>query len=322
MLLRRLLGVAALLWPAAAMAERDLTRDALVRAEELLTIRIDDGNFDPNEVVPAIVVSVTPAYEESQTWYPTAALGTLIRVFGSSGLRVCEACMAPRTFVEEGHLEQTAGTLPTSEITRLDEGVRGTALPARTAIWLDESASGVSLRIVNLSNSRVVLAENVDPMLSEMTRTQRNLSLARELERRARGDSITQLFFDAALYPGQHISTDWTEQWGDTNNNLSGVTLSFLDPLIGLGGVYYRIIPDAMNIAVGGKLIVSLPNALAKSFTGESPDILGDRMLNGVFITRIPIGSSNYGAVFSASSNGRIGIGISFLNTSLLPFIL
>lgn len=320
MLLRSAIAASVLALPASALAERMTTREALDRLEETLTIRVQDNAFDTDAMVPAIIVSVRPAFEETTTWYPTAATASLLRVFGSAAMRLCEACMAPRTFVEEGRLEQSSSEVSVPEIIRLDEGLRGSAAPARTAIWLDETAQGVSLRIIDLRNGRILVAENVDPSLSEMARTKEMLSLSRELDRRARGDSITQAFFDAILYPKQHVSMDWTDQWGDTNANLSGVSLSFFDPVVGVGGVYYRIVPEAANIAVGGKILLSVPTALVRGVSGEDIDVI-DNLLTAVFVMRIPFGRSNYSLSFSLSTNGRLGVGFSLLNMSLLPVL-
>jgi hypothetical protein len=309
-----------LLLPSLAFAQRDTTRDALARMEESFALRVEEGGLSLEDLKPAIVVSVEPAFEETKTWFPTAALQTLSRIFGASSLRSCEACMAPRLFAENGRLEQLSTTLGATEIIRMDANSRGTAAPARVAIWLDETTQGVSLRVIELQNSRIVLAENFDPTLSESGRTRTNLSLARELERRNRGDSITHSFFDAALFPGQHLSMDWVEQWGETNANLSGVVLSLYDPIVGIGASYYRVIPDAMNISVGGKVLMSVPTAIVQGISKSSAQVI-DPLLTGVFVARLPIARSNFGVSFTASTNGQIGLGFSLLNTSMLPFL-
>jgi hypothetical protein len=319
LLLKRLALLAALL-PTVALAQRDTSRDALARVEETLTLRLEQGGISLKDVTPAIVVSVSPAFEESKAWYPTAALQTLVRVFGAASLRSCEACMASRLFVEEGRLEQFTTTLGADEIIRLDENARGKAPPARVAIWLDETPEGASLRIIDLHNSRIVLVQNFDPGLTELARTRRNFTLTEELERRARGDSLTHTFLDVTVYPGQHISLDFTEQWGDTNANLAGLSVSAFDPVIGVGGAYYRVIPNALNLMVGAKVLMSVPTAIASGISGESVELL-DPVLTGVFVVRMPIASSNYGVTLTASTNGRVGLGISLMNITALPFL-
>lgn len=320
MLLARLIALAALL-PLAALAQRQTSQDALARLEETLGARMEDGAFAAKELTPAIVVSVTPAFEETRAWYPTAALGALVHLFGDSALRSCEACMAPRLYVEEGRLEHQAPTPDTEAILRLDQSTRGTAAPARSAIWLDETPGGVSLRIVDLHNGRIVYAQNFDPSLKEMTRTHRNFTLTRELERRARGDSLSHTFMDFALYPGQHVSLDFAEQWGETNHQISGVVLSLYDPVLGVGAGYYRVVPRALNMMVGGKVLLSVPTAVVEGVTGESAPNL-DPLLTAVFLVRLPIASSNYGVVLSASlPKFNVGVGISLMNISFYPML-
>jgi hypothetical protein len=300
--LNRLIVVAALSVGSNARAEPATTRAALDRLEEVLELRIDDGSLRAEEVVPAIVVSTMPRYEESKGWFSARAVDVLGRTFGTSGLRLCEACMAARTFVGEGRLERTSGPVGLDEVVRLDE-----------------HASGVSIRIVDLRTARVIFAQNVDPELIEHENSARMMSLSEELERRARGDSITQAFVDVAIYPGQHFSLDWTEQWGATNANLSGVVLSLFDPILGFGGAYYRCL-DFLNILVGFKVIVSLPTALVKSISDEEVDEL-QNLLTGVGVIKIPFGRSNYGAVMTVSTNGEFGVGISLMNISVLPVL-
>jgi len=319
LLLARLL-LAVLLLPAAAMAQRDSSRESLLRAEEVLELRVQSRGLDLAALLPAIVVSVTPAFEETRGWYPTAAWGTLARVLGTSGLRACEACMAPRLRAADGRLEHSTGMPDAAEIIRLDEERRGTSPPARTAIWLDETPSGVSLRVLDLRTSQILLAENFDPRLSESTRTEANSTLAREVERRNRGESLTHTFVDVTMYPGQHFSVDWVDQWGDTNANLSGFTLSLYDPVVGVGASYYRVVPGTLKLLVGAKVLMSVPTALVTSVTGESTELI-DPLLTGVLLARVPIGRSNYGVLVSASTNGQFGVGISLMNFSLFPVL-
>jgi hypothetical protein len=312
----------ALLLPAVARAERATTRESLDRFEETIAGRTVDANFNTKALLPVIVVSVAPAFEETKTWYPTAALAALIHVFGAGGVRSCEACMSSRTFVESNRLETDSGPIGLDDIIRLDDASRGAAAPAKSAVWLDETVDGVSLRIVDLRTGRIVVAENFDPRLEERARSERVFTLTKELDRRARGDSITQLFADFVLYPGQHISLDWTEQWGDTNANLSGFTVSLFDPILGVGGNYYRVIPEAFNLMIGAQLLLSVPSALIQAVgVTNNTSFAGDHLITLAAIIRVPLFRSNYGIVLSGSTNGRFGIGISLMNVSLLPVL-
>ena len=307
-----------------AHAGPEATRDAMDRLQEVLEARVEDERLVKEELLPTLLVSTQPQWEESQAWFGTRALEVLIATFGDEGLRLCEACMAPRTVAENGTLVVQTGPIGIDEVVRLDEQHRGTSAPARTAIWLDESRGGVSIRIVDLKTAGVLFAMNVDPLLVEQTNTKRRYRLAQELERRADGKSLTQAFVDASFFPNQHISLDWTDQWGKRNHQLSGITVSVLDPFLGIGAVHYTRTPLA-NTLIGGKLILSGPRALLRAVTPDAEtgpdDGLIDPLITGVAVVRVPIGRSNYGIFLSASTNARFGIGISLMNISLLPVI-
>jgi len=313
------LVVGLVLAPGAAHAGRGQTRDAFDRLEEILEMRQEDGLLSARNVLPAIVVSATPRYEESRGWFGPQALAVLGRGFGEGVLRVCEACMGPRTSVTKGRLEQSVGPVSLEEITRLDDRYRGESARARSAIWIDETASGVALRIVHLRSGAVIFAQNVDPDLQEYRGAARSFRLAEELERRTRGDSLTHALFDAGIYPGQHFSFEWVEQWGDTNNNLTGIVLSTFDPVLGLGFGYHRAL-EFQNMLVGGKLVLSIPTAIAQSATDSDIEVI-DPIVTGVFVARYPLWGSNYAALLTASTSGRIAFGIAFLNTSFIPVI-
>jgi hypothetical protein len=232
--------------------------------------------------------------------------------------------MVSRLRVEGTTVEQSTVALDTPEIVRFDETVRGKSQPAKTAIWLDETVRGVSLRIIDLRNGRVVAAENYDDQQTDAKALLRTVNAMKEEQRRARGDALAHTFFDVTILTNKpHISFDWSEQWGSTNANLAGVSISILDPLVGIGGSYFRVIPEAFNLTVGVKLFVSIPKALILSIapnnTGTT-DFL-DPLVTAVLVVRWPIFNSNFGVVFTLSTNGSVGLGISLLNISLLPVL-
>lgn len=302
-----------------AEAGADATRAALDRVQEILELRLDDGLLAKEELLPAIVVSVAPRYTSSEGWYPAQALRVLAAALGDDGLRMCEACSSPRTFVAEGALVYQAGPVSLEEVARLDEAHRGDAAPARSAIWLDEQRGGVSIRIVDLRTARLMFAQNIDPTLVEVRNSGRLYSLSEELERRARGDDVMQAFIDVAVYPEQHVSLDWTDQWGKTNANLTGLSISVFDPLLGFGAAHYRRV-DVLDALIGAKVLVSMPTATARAL-GQGNIEITDPLVTAVGVLRVPFGRSNFGALLTASTNGRVGIGLSLLNFSLLPVL-
>jgi hypothetical protein len=95
-----------------------------------------------------------------------------------------------------------------------------------------------------------------------------------------------------------------------------------VDPFAGLGVAYFRVIPIAFNLMVGAKFLLSVPIAVVNSFTPDNPQsFLGDSLFTGVAMLRLPLFKTNYALVASVSTNGRVAIGISLLNFSLLPFL-
>lgn len=301
-----------------AAADPSATREALDRTEELLTLRREDGLLPREAVMPLVVVAATPRYTASEEWFATRVLEVLEAAFGAGGLRWCGACTLPRTDVQEGRLVYQAGVADLQQVAHLDDLTRGDAPPAKAAVWVAETVSGVSIRIVELSTGRVLFAQNVDPDLVEFQRTAAMYSYSAELERRARGDSLTQAFVDVALVPGQHVSFDWTDQWGRENRNLSGVTLSAFDPILGIGATHHRV-TRLFHTTVGAKAILSLPTAVVQS-VGQEGNVL-DPLVTVAGIVRVPFGRSNYGGLLAVSTNGEVGIGISLLNVSFLPFL-
>lgn len=310
-----------LLASASAFAQRDSTRYALTRLEASLTTRITESSALPrSEVLPIIVVSAEARFEETRTWFPTQAMSTLVRVFGNSAVRFCEACMGSRVSIGEGRVETSTAALETPEIVLFDQRIRGTSEPAKVAVWLDETAKGVSLRVVDLKNSRVLWVENFDDGKFTNDLLAKTQHALKEESRRSRGDALAHVFSDIAVLPMQHISFDWTEQWGDTNANLAGLSASILDPLLGVGGHYFRIIPEAFNITVGAKVLISVPTALAKAISPDINQVI-DPLITGVLVVRWPIFSSNFALVLTVSTNAKVAVGITLLNFSLLPVL-
>lgn len=309
----------ACLMPSMASAERDTTREAMERFEELLELRQEDGQLDARTVLPLVLVSAAPRYEASQGWFETRALAALVRIFGGSGVRVCEACMRVRTTVGEGYLMQSSGPASLDEVIAFDERYRGQSEPAKAGVWIEEIQSGVAVRFVDLRTGRILFAGNIEPDLRSYQGSQRTYRLSEELERRSRGESLTHAMFDLAVYPGQHISMEWVDQWGETNSNLSGFVLSLYDPVLGVGASYHRVLPW-LHMTVGGQVLLSIPTAVAQGVADADVDIL-DPVLTVTGMLRVPIFRSNFAGLLALSTNGQIGIGITLLNSSILPVL-
>ena len=301
----------------AARAQRASTAEALERMQEGLAADMESGALA--NMSPILLVGARPAFQETRAWFPTAATVALANAVGRANLRACEACLQPRVYSVDGVLEYNTGALGLEEINALDANTRGAGAPARAAAWIDETDAGVAVRIISLSTGAVLFARNFDENLRELSRSAEVFSFTDNVERRLRGESLTHIFFDAALYPGQHFSLDVIDQFGDRNLDMAGITMSAWDPLMGIGAVYYRVIPEAFNLTVGVQGILSLPTAAttALGFDGE----LVDPLLTGVLVLRWPIPTTSYAVLATASTNGQVGIGVTLMNFSLLPVL-
>lgn len=304
-----------------ALAQRAVTEQGLERLEESLSPQVEEGSLMPQGIGPILLVGATPAFEETRAWFPAAALQTTIRVFGASSVRLCEACMSPRVRSEEGRLEHnTALSLP--EIARIDRELRGQGAPARSALWLEETPGGVAVRIVAISNGQVLFAGNFDGAQRERVRTSQVYNATLELGRRLRGESLTHVLLDAAIFPGQHISLDVIEQFGSRNQHMAGLTFSLFDPVLGVGGAYYYVIQPAWNLTLGAQGILSVPTALVNllPIDGEPVELI-DPIFTGVLVARLPIPSTSFGLVAMVSTNLTFAAGITMTNISFLPFL-
>lgn len=315
-----LLVVAVATYAPAARAERAETEDAFARLEESLLPDVEEGALSPQGIGPVMFVGARPAYEDTRGWFPAEALQFAVRVFGRENVRVCEACMNPRLYVEDGRLEHNT-VLTLQEIVRIDTEVRGAGAPARSALWLDETQSGVSMRLVSLENGQVLFATNIDGQLQERARTAENYNLTLELGRRLRGESLSHVFIDAGLLPGQHISLDFAEQFGDNNNNLAAVTVSLFDPVVGFGASYYRVIPFAFDLTIGAQVIVSVPTALVTALDQDAGGDLIDPLVTGVGVVRWPIPQTSLALLMTLSTNGVFSLGVTLMNFSFLPVV-
>lgn len=307
-----------------ARAQRDQTEAAFERFEEGMQPMVEEGSLSPQGIGPILLVGATPAFDITRAWFPAAALESLIRLFGAGNVRLCEACMNPRVHIEDGRMEHNS-VLTLEEIARIDAELRGSGAPARSAIWIEETAGGIAVRLVAIDNAQVLFAGNFDGPQRERTRSSNIYNATLELGRRLRGDSLTHIFIDAAILPNQHLSLDFAEQFGDENKNLAGITISAVDPIAGLGVVYYRVIPAAWNLTLGAQVILSVPSALIaildQAVGGGGGVTFFEPLVTGVLVARLPIPQTSFAIVAMVSTQFRLSIGLTLMNINFLPFL-
>jgi hypothetical protein len=90
-----------------AHAQRESSVDALERMAEALEPAVNGGALDG--VAPIILVGARPAFEETRSWFPTAAVVAFADAVGRGKLRACEACMQPRVQAEGGAFVYSSG---------------------------------------------------------------------------------------------------------------------------------------------------------------------------------------------------------------------
>jgi hypothetical protein len=300
-----------------AHAQRSETSGALNRVADMLRPLVEDGSL---RAAPLIVVSAQPAFESTRAWYPTAVVSTMLEVFGPDSVRACEACMQPRVDARDGRLEFASGSLSLEEIIAIDTRTRGAGTPARAAAFVDEIDEGVSVRIVSLRTGEILFARNVDRSLREMKRTETTWNAIDDLERRLRGESLTHVFIDGVFLGGPHFSFDILEQFGDRNLNLAGLTVSAFDPVLGVGVSYHRVIPEAFNLTIGAQVIGSIPTIAVNAISDDVGTLI-DPAVTGVLVARFPIPQTAFAVVGMASTNGRIGLGLTLMNFVFLPVL-
>jgi hypothetical protein len=321
------LGVLAL--SSSSLAQRASTDSALARAREALDAAQSERTLPADSTV--LLVEARPAFAETKASFPADAAAVVVEVFGPRRVRLCEACMNPRVIQDAGGVRYDTGEINLADLVALDAAARGSSPPARMAIWLQETPSGVALRVVDLKDGSLLLARHLDAGLATLQRSARQVSVTEDMHRRLRGDSLTHVHWNLGLFPGQHFGFDVLDQFGPTRQDLAGLTISFVNPVGGIGASYEHIFPEALNLAVGGKLIVGIPGVIAQavgSQTGVDPALTsfigGPLTIMGT--AQLPIFDTNY-AVFAFAGLHlpafvpTAGVGISLLNLRILPFL-
>jgi hypothetical protein len=312
-----------------ALAQRASTDGGLARAREAILEAQRDGGV-PTDVV-VLLVSAKPAYVETRASFPAAAAAVLVDVFGSGRVRACEACMNPRVVEGTAGVRYDTGETTLADVLALDAATRGPAPAARLGAWLDETPTGVALRLVDLADGSVLLSRHLEPGLDTVIRSARQVTVTEDIRRRLRGDSLTHVHWNLGLYPGQHLSLELLDQFGPTRADLAGLSLTLLNPLLGVGGAYQRIFPEAWNLAVGGKVIVGIPGLVVEALNQQLDSDINLATIIGGPVTlmataQLPIFDTNY-AVFAfagvhvPSFLPSAGIGISLLNVHVLPIL-
>ena len=183
-------------------------------------------------------------------------------------------------------------------------------------IIIRETASGIEAKIINISQGHLLFSKLAD-QAKNLDQTIRPLNLAREQERREKGQALTYVFIDWGLYPNALFQVEFLEQWGPRNQHLSGFTMSFVEPVGSIGGTYHYLMPGNRKLNLGASLFITLDGLTktSQSSTRSPWSIVSQAMVQYAL-------SGNYAIFGIVNSKGTVSIGITFLNPVLFPFLL
>ncbi len=267
------------------------------------------------EITPILVATPQAYWQESKADFAPAMFAVLGRVFSVSGdLIQCAECLQSRVFVSrDNRMVIQNGELSLTDLARLRENP-GFA-QAKSVIISRETPLGIELKVISINDGRILYSGLVDALKS-LESAEPPLRLARELDRRERGEALTYFHLDIGLYPQGLVQATWLEQWGSRNQHLSGFALSLFNPTGAIGGAYRYMMPFKRRVTVG----VNAYYGISGIFDGGSASTDLANNLVGVATLNYAL-SGSYGLFVSASTKGIFSAGVTLQNPVFLPFL-
>ncbi|MCX6131646.1 MAG: hypothetical protein NTX25_21615 [Proteobacteria bacterium] len=177
----------------------------------------------------------------------------------------------------------------------------------------------LSIRMVVLNSGELIFASTIDSKVEWSSRSMRNFTDSRLRERQVRGEAIIHRHIDLGLLPlggAPHIGWSIMQQWGSSNQYLSGISISLSNPLLGIGVNWFKVFPRLNNSLIGFKVLGSIPELLTKSLSkgSGSSGLTGDQALTVLGMIKYPLFGQPEQFYLNAyvSSGGSIGFGLSF----------
>jgi hypothetical protein len=270
---------------------------------------------DPNLVITPVLVAPPQAYwEESKADFAPAVMNVLAQVFPNPGdLIQCSQCYESRVFVaHDSRMVVQNGELSLTDLARLHE--QPGYAQAKSVLITRETPSGIEIRLLAVDDGRILYTG-----LADSTKTLNDaeppMRLAREMDRRQRGEALGYVNADLGLYPKGRFEFKFLEQWGDHNQHLSGFVLSVWNPSGAIGATYQYMIPHRRQASVGLTGYYSLKGMFDAGSTSFAKALTGQISLHYAI-------SGSYGVFVSADTEGTVSAGFSFLNPVLFPFLL
>lgn len=275
---------------------------------------------DPNvTITPVLIAPPSPYWQESKDDFQAAVMETLSHVFTNPGdMIVCSQCSESRVYMSGDHRSvMQNGEISLSDLARLRQYPAYAA--AKSLLIIRETPSGVSVRVIAVDDGRILYAG-----LADSTRTLADaeppMRLARELDRRQRGEALNYINIDLGVYPTALVQLKFLEQWGSRNQHMSGFALSAYNPNGALGINYSYMLPfweRRLVAAATGfyKLESMFQQKSGQDENGNSAAIVGQLMVTYAI-------SGSYGAFITGNTDGKFSVGVTLMNPILFPFLL
>lgn len=313
----RVASVALLAWVGMTPLARALlpqTQADLRVLEDRLSYEFGEVKVGRPAVAPVLVATPQPYWAESRADFSAAVYESLRRAFKEPGdLIPCPECAQSRTFVSrDNRTVVQSGEIGPADLARLRENPAYAR--ARTLMIIRETPGGVEIRALAIDDGRILYAGLADSTKT-LADAEPPLRLAREMERRKRGEALGYVHFDLGLLPGQVVQFKWLEQWGDRNQNLSGLALGILNPTLSIGAAHFFMWPRNRRILFGVAGFYGVAAALDSSSDAKA----GAFALQGSVTYAF---NGAYGVFASVNTQGVISVGLSLLNPVLFPFLL
>ncbi|SMF71120.1 hypothetical protein [Pseudobacteriovorax antillogorgiicola] len=280
---------------------RRLLQDWQYRMEE----HRDDGLIRDIDVAPVVLVSVMDGQDRASDALSNQTYSTASKIFGRQ-LMDCQECLRPEVRPGKG-LYYRYGFISLDDVRNIYEGKE---LQPRSALWVAYADGSLSYRLVSLKTGRVIYSDTIQEDLDWNSRSIRNFTKSRMKERYGRQDAIYHHTWEMGLYPNFNLSYNFLNQWGENNDQLSGLTISVINPTLAIGAAYYKVLDLDNAPIVGAKLLVKIPEALA-SESGESSSG-SSLVVQAIAKHPFPGNWGGLSGMVTVDTEGTVSIGVSW----------
>lgn len=304
------------LLPLSAHALFQRTGEDLLVAEDQIRYQVERAGNNALNWQPILVAPPQHLWEESKEDFAPQVINMLTRVFKDTAQLIpCAECRMNRTQIDhDGRLIVQNGELSLIELNRLK--AMAAYREAKSVLTIQETPSGIQTRLISLEDGRI-LFQGIADSTQTLEGARPALHLAREIDRRKRGEALSYVFFNLGLYPKALVQLSWLEQWGSRNQFISGLTISGVTPNAGVGGTFLYMLPFHRKAGVSTSVFY-LAEGIGST---EGPQTDMSKALVAELKLQYAIGSS-YGAFVSVNTQGDYTAGLALFNTVLFPFLL